>query len=161
MSRLDVFVARMTAQVKCLNWAAEEIQNTQGCVFELGLGNGRTYDHLRELFPMRQVFVFDRKVVCHPSCVPPKNRLILGELNDTLIDEQPRFSRKVALIHVDIGGYDPATNDARARQISPLLSPFMQTGGIIMSTDQLYVKSWETLELPKGVDAREGFLYRA
>jgi hypothetical protein len=46
-SRLDSFIRRLEAQRACLDWAAQEIAAVPGEVVELGLGNGRTYDHLR------------------------------------------------------------------------------------------------------------------
>ena len=55
MSRLDSFIRRLEAQRACLNRAAELIRDIDGFVLELGLGNGRTYDHLRELFPDRDI----------------------------------------------------------------------------------------------------------
>src|SRR4051812_41343381 len=45
MTRLDSAIRRLTAQRDLLNWAAQAIGPT-GLVLELGLGNGRTYDHL-------------------------------------------------------------------------------------------------------------------
>ena len=51
MSRLDSFIRRLEAQRACLDRAAELIRDIDGHVLELGLGNGRTYDHLRGLFP--------------------------------------------------------------------------------------------------------------
>ncbi len=75
MSKLDSFIRRMTAQRDCLNHAASLITHVPGTVFELGLGNGRTYDHLRQLFPDRDVYVFDRVIADFTSCMPPENRL--------------------------------------------------------------------------------------
>ena len=51
MSRLDSFIRRLEAQRACLALAAGRIGGLPGPVLELGLGNGRTYDHLRELLP--------------------------------------------------------------------------------------------------------------
>ena len=47
MSRLDSMRRRLTAQIDGLNWAAGQIADLPGDVLELGLGNWRTYDHLR------------------------------------------------------------------------------------------------------------------
>ncbi len=161
MSRLDVFIARMTAQAKCLNWAAENIRDVPGPVFELGLGNGRTYDHLRLLFPDRDVIVFDRSGRSHPDCIPPEENLILGEVIENLEKVQSRFKGQVAMVHADIGNHDLAANEALGRIISPLLVPMMRPSAIIVSTDRYYQDDWETLELPEGVDPKEGFMYRA
>jgi len=160
MSRLDVFIARMTAQAKCLNWAAEEIRDLPGPVFELGLGNGRTYDHLRKLFPTREIFVFERRVNTHPDCVPPDESLIFGDVLENLKEIKSRFGGQVALVHADIGSHDLDENAALGRLISPLLIPLMRPSGIIVSTDRYYVDEWETLELPEGADPAEGSMYR-
>ncbi|MBZ0215467.1 MAG: class I SAM-dependent methyltransferase [Fimbriimonadaceae bacterium] len=161
MSRLDMFIDRMEAQRRCLNHAVDMIRDVPGPVFELGLGNGRTYDHLRELFPDRDIFVFERKVACHPSCIPPDSHLFLGEVTDTLEEVRPRFRNQVALLHTDLGGHSEEKNIAFAQKLSPLLEPLMAEGGIIVGSDQLYVESWQTLELPDGVKPKWGHVYKA
>jgi len=77
MSRLDLFIARMTSQRACLNFAAAQTAGMAGPVFELGLGNGRTYHHMREIMPDRDIYVFERAVASHPDSTPPDDRLIL------------------------------------------------------------------------------------
>ena len=61
MSRLDSAIARLKAQRVCLGVAAEMLSELPGHVLELGLGNGRTYDHIRGLMPERKIYVFDRR----------------------------------------------------------------------------------------------------
>ena len=75
MSRLDSFIARMQAQRDCLNFLQPLVKREAGPILEVGLGNGRTYDHLRDLFPGRDIYVFERKVAAHPDCIPPDDRL--------------------------------------------------------------------------------------
>ena len=70
MSRLDSFIRRLEAQRACLDHAARAIAGLPGPVLELGLGNGRTYDHLRELLPEREIFVFERQLAAHPASMP-------------------------------------------------------------------------------------------
>ncbi len=84
MSRLDSFIRRLEAQRACLDRAAALISGLDGIVLELGLGNGRTYDHLRTLFPDREIHVCERQVAAHPDCVPPPEFLILGDMRETL-----------------------------------------------------------------------------
>ena len=79
MSRLDSMLRRFTAQRDGLNWAAEQIAPISGDALDMGLGNGRTYDHLREILPNRRVWVIDRILQCHPSCVPPEADFLQGE----------------------------------------------------------------------------------
>ena len=70
-SRLDSAIARLTTLRLCLDWAAGEAAQRPGPVMEFGLGNGRSYDHLRKRLPGRDIYVFDRHVAAHPACVPP------------------------------------------------------------------------------------------
>ena len=51
LSRLDSFIRRLEAQRACLNATPAWIEGLAGPILELGLGNGRTYDHLRRLHP--------------------------------------------------------------------------------------------------------------
>ena len=62
MSRLDSFIRRVTAQRTVLDHVCGLVEALEGPVLELGLGNGRTYDHLRALFPGRDIYVFERTV---------------------------------------------------------------------------------------------------
>ncbi|WP_236628291.1 class I SAM-dependent methyltransferase, partial [Sulfitobacter sp. HI0129] len=104
MSRLDLFIDRMVSQRACLDAAARLIADSHGPVFELGLGNGRTYHHLREILPNRQIHVFERAVASHPDSTPPDDMLILGDVNQTLPDALARFGATAALVHADLGG---------------------------------------------------------
>ena len=84
MTRLDSAIRRLQAQRACLDRAAELVQDTPGPVLELGLGNGRTYDHLRARLAGRDIFVFERAPAAHPDSMPPADRLILGNILETL-----------------------------------------------------------------------------
>ncbi len=84
MSRLDSVIRRLRAQRACLQRAAEMIRDLPGPVLELGLGNGRTYDHLRQTLPDREIFVFEREVAADPDCVPDAAHLLLGDIRETL-----------------------------------------------------------------------------
>ena len=61
MSRLESMYRRIGAQISGLNWAVEMIADLPGDVLELGLGNGRSYHHLREKLPNRSIWVIDRE----------------------------------------------------------------------------------------------------
>jgi hypothetical protein len=104
MSRLDSFIARMTAQRDILNHIhANALLAGDGMILEIGLGNGRTYSHLRQLFPERRIVVFDRQMAAHRTVLPEPEDLILGEIRETAA----QFAGcKAALAHADIGtGY--------------------------------------------------------
>ena len=161
MSRLDSMIRRLEAQRTCLDWAASEIADLQGPVLELGLGNGRTYDHLRERLPDREIFVFEREVNAHPDCIPDDDHLFLGDVQETLARAGGRLGRTVALVHNDIGTGDAARNARLASQISPLIAGLVRPGGVILS-DQLLPAAgdWHEVATPDGVAAGRYYLYR-
>src|SRR5580693_5423231 len=111
MSRLDSFIARMQAQRDCLNFLKPAVHALPGPILEVGLGNGRTYDHLRDLFPGREIYVFERQVAAHPHCIPPDDRLFLGEAREAIPRAARQLGASAALIHTDLG-----TGARRARR---------------------------------------------
>ena len=161
MSRLDSFIRRMQAQRTCLNWAAEAIAGLPGPVLELGLGNGRTYDHLREILPDRDIYVFDRRIKAHPACIPPEDRMFLGEATDMLPQAAERLGRSAALLHTDLGTGDAEANAALAEQIGPLMAALVAPGGVVVANHELTVPGWTQLPEPEGVMPGRYFLYRA
>ena len=88
----------MLAQRAYLNWAAEAVAGISGPVLELGLGNGRTYDHMRELMPEREIYVFERAIGsfdrAHATSLPPEKFLILGDIEHTLVSAGHPTARK-------------------------------------------------------------------
>ena len=160
MSRLDSFIRRLEAQRACLDRAAELIRGVDGEVLELGLGNGRTYDHLRELFPDREIYVCERRVAAHPDCVPPPERLILGDMRETLAAARARFERRVACAHFDVGTGDAAANLALAAALAPKIVPLLCAGGVLVSDPEIDRAEFEALPLPDGVAAGRYHLYR-
>lgn len=148
MSRLDGFINRMVSQRACLNHGAALVSGIDGPAFELGLGNGRTYSHMREIMPERDIFVFERSPAAHPQSMPPENRLILGNVDETLPEALARFGDSVVLIHADLGGHDPQKNDAFARLISPLVAPFVAKGGLMISSDKMYFDDFREIDTP-------------
>lgn len=160
MSRLDSFIRRMTAQRDCLNAAAPQIEDVPGVILELGLGNGRTYDHLRGLFPDRDIYVFERKVAAHPDCIPDDDHIFLGEVVDRLPDAAARLGRTAALVHSDIGSGRPETDVILFGQLVPLLKSMVRPGGLVISDQKLPADDWQSLPLPDGVPAERYFMYR-
>jgi hypothetical protein len=160
MSRLDSFLRRLTAQRDCLNLAAELVRGLPGAVFEFGLGNGRTYDHLRELCPQRDIFVFERQVLAHPGCVPDAEHLFEGLLEDRLSEVRARFAGGVALLHSDLGSGHPDQDARTAAMVSAGLPAFMAAGGVIVSDQELMLPTAAAVPLPVGVRPGRYFLYR-
>lgn len=151
MSRLDSAIRRLLAQRACLDLACELIAGTPGCVFELGLGNGRTYDHLRERLPDREIFVFEREVSAHPGCVPDRGRLFLGDVLDTLPAAQERFGGTVALLHADVGTGVAEHNRRLAARVSLLLPPLLAPGALVVTDQEMTLPTVTPVGLPEGV----------
>ena len=160
MSRLDSFIRRLHAQKACLERAASLIEALPGPVLEIGLGNGRTFDHLRELLPHREIFVFDRRVAAHPDCIPDAPHLILGDIRETLSNADQRIGTRAALAHVDCGTGDAQRNAELARDIAERLAPLMILGGIIVSDQAMPHASLTGLPLPDSVAEGRYFMYR-
>jgi S-adenosyl-L-methionine methyltransferase len=160
VSRLDSFIRRLEAQRACLDHAAGLIAGLDGAVLELGLGNGRTYDHLRELFPARDIFVCERAVAAHPNCVPPPERLILGDMRETLPAARARLGGRVALAHLDAGTGDAAANRILAAALIPLVAPLLCAGGILVSDPRFERADLEPVALPDGIAPGRYHLYR-
>lgn len=160
MSRLDSFIRRLEAQRACLDAAARMIAGLAGPVLEIGLGNGRTYDHLRELLPDRPIFAFDRLVAAHPDCVPEPDRLILGELSDTLPGALARIGVPAALVHMDIGSGDVAANRHLAARLAPHVAGLMASGAVLAADQPVEHPTLHAVPLPDGVAPGRYHLYR-
>jgi hypothetical protein len=160
VSRLDSFIRRLEAQRACLNMAASLVRGVDGAVLELGLGNGRTYDHLRELFPERDIFVCERQIAAHPNCIPPKEFLLLGDMRETLPAARQRLKERIALAHFDPGTGDAAANQALARELAPLVAPLLGPGGVIVSEMALELAKLASIPLPCGVALGRYHVYR-
>jgi hypothetical protein len=161
LSRLASFIRRLEAQRACLDLAAGLIAGLEGPVLELGLGNGRTYDHLRGLLPDRDIYVFERCVAAHPDCVPPPHLLYLGDMRDTLRGAAAALSGRAALAHLDPGTGDVAASRALAAELSPLILPLLRPGAILVSEPAIAAAELAVLPLPAGVADGRYHLYRA
>ena len=156
-SRLDQFIRRIKAQRACLNLAARLIGGMDGPILELGLGNGRTYDHLRELFPGRDIYVFERDVSAHPDCIPDAAHLLQGDFKETVPGALARIGAPAALIHGDIGSADTEL----AAWLGPALRLLAAPGAVILSDRELGAEIWPSEPLPPDVAPGVYFMYRA
>jgi hypothetical protein len=161
MSRLDSFIRRLEAQRACLNTAVALVADLSGPILELGLGNGRTFDHLREICPEREIFVFERQVAAHPDCVPDDEHLILGDIHQTLPAAVARFRRSIALIHADVGTGDAAHNARVAGFVASHLPNLLISRGIVVSDQDMRFAGGEALPLPAGIKPGRYFVCRA
>lgn len=160
-SRLESFIHRIMAQRACLNYAALLIRGLGGPVIELGLGNGRTYDHLRSLFPERDIYVFERRIEAHPDCVPDPQHAIVGDFRVTMPNALARIGRRAAFIHGDFGSADKAKTAALARWLGPRIAELAAAGAIIATDQALDAPGLEPIPLPAAVSPGRYFMYRA
>jgi hypothetical protein len=157
MSRLDSFIRRVTAQRDVLDHLCSMIAGLEGPVLELGLGNGRTFHHLRERLPGRRIVAFDRALVAHRSSVPVERDLVLGDIRETAA---AYAGAGAALVHADIEtGY--ADEDARtALWLADLTPVLLARGGLVASGLALGHRALERLPVPPEVPDDRYFIYR-
>ncbi|WP_195819818.1 class I SAM-dependent methyltransferase [Roseobacter sp. MH60115] len=160
MSRLDLFIDRMVSQRACLNHAAALTQQMPGPVYELGLGNGRTYHHMCSILPAQDIYVFERAVASHPDSTPPDAQVFLGDVFDTLPQALARFGPTARLIHADLGGHNAEKNDAFARKLSPVVAPLLAPGGLMVSSDRMYFDDLQEIALPPEAVLGRCFIYQ-
>lgn len=160
MTRLDSAIRRLTAQRDLLDWATREI-GPSGLVLEIGLGNGRTYDHLRARLPGRDIYVFERSPAAHPDCIPPDEYLIIGDVFETLPGFTATYGTAcAALIHVDVGSGDEAANRRLAERLSPLLENLLQPGGLLVADRAFDLPHCTDISSQTGVAEGRYFVFR-
>lgn len=157
MSRLDSMLRRFAAQRDGLNWAAEQTAGQAGDALDMGLGNGRTYDHLREILPQRRIWVIDRVLQCHPSCTPPKADLLLGEA-EPMLTKLAQGGAQIVLAHYDFGFGIKEKDVAESARLSPLIASVMMQGGLIISGQPLV--GFEQISGPGSIAPDRYLFYR-
>lgn len=160
MSRLDSFIRRLEAQRRILDWGAAAIAGREGLVLELGLGNGRTYDHLREILPGRAIYAFDRAASANPRSLPPEGRLVLGEMRETLPDFAGRHGRTAALIHVDATTGVPERDRVELAWLPAEVAALAADDALVLSGWALEHEALRAVGLPDGVPEGRYFAYR-
>ncbi len=157
MSRLESFIRRLTAQRDILDMICRDMDLRPGPVMELGLGNGRTYDHLRDRLPGRRIVAFDRVNAANLRSLPPEGDLVLGEISETA---RAFAGIDAALVHADIGsGYDDL-DEMNLRWLPQLAVDLLASGGIAASGVPLDHPALAPLALPEGIRPGRYFLYR-
>lgn len=158
MSRLDNFILRMQAQRDVLDHIAiNGWVPFNGLVLELGLGNGRTYDHLREKFTTQRILVFDRSEHTHPASIPLKEDMVAGEISETI---KGFIGADAALVHVDIGTIYADEDTSTLAWLPDSIVAVVAQGGIVVSGLPLPHDTLQPLPLPQGVKPGYCFLYR-
>ena len=128
-SRLDRLLARLAAQKAWLEDAAARVSGLPGPILEVGLGKGRTYDHLRRLMPGRRILAFDLDLHAPSDARPADADLLLGDFRVTLPRARAEIGdHRAVLIHADFGSED-ATLDAQTSEwLGALLAPLNSAG---------------------------------
>lgn len=136
MTELEWAVIRIRAQIQLLDWAAQDLLHDEAPrVLELGLGNGRTYDHLRQRLPKARIDVFDREMKGKLSSRPPDDHFFEGELDETLASYVPKG--ETALIHADLGTGDPEHETKIAAMLVDKLPPLARDRCLVISSTEL------------------------
>jgi len=157
MTRLDSFIRRMMAQRTLLDLACAEVEGIDGPILEIGLGNGRTFDHIRENLPGRRIIAFDRAKACHPASAPPEGDLVLGEIRETAA----RFAGTgAALVHADIGTGSNELDRRTLTWLPSLVVSLLRPGGIAVSGLPLDQPGLVPRPVPREVPPGRYFLYR-
>lgn len=146
-TRLERFIARVVGQRCCIDAAAAATAQLPGVVWEVGLGNGRTFDHLRDRFAGRDIIVFDRQVIAHPDCIPAPDMLRLGDFGATLPAEASRSAGAVAMIHADVGSGDVKASRALGRWLTPLFVQALAGGGYLVGDQPMDEAALEPIAL--------------
>jgi hypothetical protein len=158
MSRLDSFIRRLTAQRDILNHVEADLDiPAGGPVMEIGLGNGRTFNHLRELFLDRRIVAFDRAMGAHASSVPDEKDLVIGEIAETA---QAYLGVEASLVHADIGTGYPDKDAVTLTWLPQLVAGMLAKGGVAVSGLPLENKTLNPLPVPSSVPTDRYFLYR-
>ena len=165
MNRLDDMIARLLTQRACLDEAARLVAGLPGSVLEIGLGRGRTYSHLRQLFAGREIFAFDWDNRAWPDACPDGGYLVLGDFRQTLPAAAGRLTRPAALAHSDFGSPDRQADAALAQDIAGPIVGLMAPRGLVVSDrplahDRLAEIDGPAVDLPAGIGTWPYFLYR-
>lgn len=147
-SLLERMINRLTVQRDVLDWGRAEVDGMAGLVLEVGLGKGRTYDHLCRLFPRRDILAFDLGVRVPADLMPDPDRLFVGDFRETLAWTAERFGRCARLAHADFGSTDRNHDHGQAEWLAPLLDLLVMSGGIVLSDRPLEGPGWRPLTLP-------------
>jgi hypothetical protein len=161
MTRLDSAIRRLQAQRAVLDWASHAVAGRPGVVLELGLGNGRTYDHLRARLPDRSIYAFERSPAAHPACMPDPDHLVVGDAVDTL----PAFGRRfgagcAALVHADIGSGDDEQNSRLVQLLSPLVAPLVAPGGVVVADRPFDLPGFQDVSGETGIKPGRYYAFR-
>jgi hypothetical protein len=129
--------------------AAAAVRGLPGPVLEVGLGKGRTFDHLRHRLPGRRILCLDMDLHAPTAARPDTDDLVLGDFRDTLPALRERLGADLAtLVHADFGSEDRAHDAAQADWLGGLLRPLVRPGGLIVADRPLRLEGCTPLLPP-------------
>ena len=150
MSRLEDFAHRFLTQLAALDRAVELIGPMEGIVVELGLGKGRSFDHLRQRLPRRRIYVFDRELSCEPELAPPSEFRVFGEITTTLPAFCRQHSGQAVLVHSDIGTRHRVKDMPLVEFVAEHLDGLLKRGAVVASDRPMESARWTRLpQLPE------------
>jgi hypothetical protein len=164
MSRLDRFITRLLMQ-RCLldhHIAAlnATVSTAPGPVIELGLGNGRTYHHLKEKLTDRRIVVFDRELGAHPASHPAAGDLILGDISETGAAYAREQGGTAALVHADLGNGRPEYDTKLRSWLPHVAHALLRPGGLFLTSTEVTHPGLVSEPLPPDAPDYEYFVYR-
>ncbi|WP_298725916.1 class I SAM-dependent methyltransferase [uncultured Ferrovibrio sp.] len=159
MSRLESHIRRLQAQCELLNWATSIQESRNSVALDLGLGNGRTYNHLCERLPGWRVVAFDRQNAADPKSLGPKSEVVLGEFQVTLPEFAARYPRSARIIHSDAGLSDPSANARQMQMLGAVMPELAADGAIILSDQELAHPLLQRIHPPVAVPVGRYFAY--
>lgn len=160
MSRLDSFIRRLEAQRTVLDWATAAIAGRDGLVLELGLGNGRTFDHLRDSLPGRMIYAFDRQAKANPRSMPAAEALVLGDMEQTLPSFLRQHGRNAVLLHVDATTGRPELDAVALAWLPGHVAALAADEALIVSGSALDHPLLLATDLPAGIPDGRYYAYR-
>ena len=160
MSRLEDLTHRFLTQQAALNRAVDMIEGLDGIVVELGLGKGRSFDHLRERLPNRDIYVFDHELSCEPEFAPPPAFWMFGEITSTLPAFCRRFAGQAILVHSDIGTRERADALPLVTFVTEHLGRLLKKDGIVASDRPMAELTWEALPALREMEQFPYYMYR-
>lgn len=110
--------------------------------------------------PDREIFVFDRQIAAHPSCVPDEGHMILGDIRTTLPAAAARIGARAALAHCDIGTGNEADNAKIAAFLAECLPRLLAPRGIVVSDQEIALAGSEAVAPPPGIRSARYFIRR-
>lgn len=159
-SYLDETIALVRTQIAILDAATKAVEAIEGPAIDVGLGNGRTYSHLRECMPQRDIYTFDTELKAATASVPPADHLILGDIRETMPFVLKRMQKRAVLLHCDISTGDPTANLARESWLSSCLAEVAAGGALVISRLLLKAPYFEPVDIAElGVSRNEAPLY--